>query len=313
MPLHLPDIDPVIVHLGPLAIRWYALAYVFGIVAGWYYISRMLKAERLWTPRSAPLEPSQLDDLILWITLGVILGGRIGYILFYDASIIWKDPVQVFTIWQGGMSFHGGFLGVIIATVGYSLAKKFPASRMLNLGDLLAAAAPIGLFAGRLANFVNGELWGRPTHVPWGMVFCNKYILQQYNGDCPANHDPLTGEYHDVVRHPSQLYEAFGEGLLLFSIIALLIWRFGRLRRPGLVMGTFVTGYAIIRILLENVREPDAQMLPFFKNVITMGQSLSLLMLVAGMFFIWYALREPPAATGETPKPVSADTPDAAA
>lgn len=282
MPLHLPDIDPVLLSLGPVKIRWYALAYVAGIVAGWYYISRLLRQDRLWTPRNPPLEAGQLDDLILWVTLGVILGGRIGYILFYDASIIWKNPVEIFTIWQGGMSFHGGFLGVVAAAIGYSLSKKFPADRMLNLGDLLAAAAPIGLFFGRLANFVNGELWGRVTHVPWGMVFCNTYIEQQY-GYCPAGPDP---------RHPSQLYEALGEGLLLFAILNLLIWRFGKLQRPGLIMGTFVAGYGIIRILLENVREPDAQMLPFFKNVITMGQSLSLLMLIAGCFFIWYSGRD---------------------
>ncbi len=307
MPLHLPDIDPVLIHLGPMAIRWYALAYVLGIVAGWYYISRMLKTERLWAPRTPPLEAAQLDDLILWITLGVILGGRIGYILFYDASIIWKQPLEVFMIQHGGMSFHGGLIGVTVAAIGYSLTKRFPVDRMLNLGDLLAAAAPIGLFFGRLANFVNGELWGRPTHVPWGMVFCNKYIEQQYDGECPANQDPVTGQFHDIARHPSQLYEAFGEGLILFIILGLLVWRFGRLRRPGLVMGTFVTGYAIIRVLLENVREPDAQMLPFFKNVITMGQSLSLLMLVIGTFFIWYALRNPPLAAP------AADAPDAAA
>ncbi len=294
MPLHLPDIDPVLLALGPVKIRWYALAYVAGIVAGWYYISRLLKRESLWAPRAAPLEAGQLDDLILWVTLGVILGGRIGYILFYDASIIWKDPVQVFTIWQGGMSFHGGFIGVVAAAAGYSLSKKFPADRMLNLGDLLAAAAPIGLFFGRLANFVNGELWGRPTHVPWGMVFCNKYIIaqydQDYHGTCPA--DYVNGVYEGMVtRHPSQLYEAFGEGIVLFGILNLLIWRFGKLQRPGLVMGTFIAGYGIIRILLENVREPDAQMLPFFKNVITMGQSLSLLMLIAGGFFIWHSGR----------------------
>lgn len=294
-PLHLPDINPVIYHIWIISIRWYALAYVVGIVLGWFYISRMLKQDNLWTPRSAPLEASQLDDLILWITAGVILGGRIGYILFYNASIIWKTPVEIFTIWKGGMSFHGGFLGVVAATVGYSLVKKFPLDRMLNLGDLLAAAAPIGLFFGRLANFINGELWGRPTNLPWGMVFCNHYIREQnkeqYGGECPANFDPATGSFHDIARHPSQLYEAFGEGLVLFAITALLVWRFGRLRRPGLVMGVFVAGYAVIRILLENVREPDDQMLPFFKHVITMGQLLSLLMLIAGIFFIWHARR----------------------
>ncbi len=282
MPLHLPDINPVILHFGIISVRWYALAYVVGIVLGWYYISRMLKQDSLWTPRGAPLEPGQLDDLILWITVGVILGGRIGYILFYDASIIWKDPVQVFTIWKGGMSFHGGFIGVTAAAVIYCLLKKFPADRMLNLGDLLASAAPIGLFFGRPANFVNGELWGRVTHVPWGMVFCNSYTPTDDYGNCLAGLEP---------RHPSQLYEAFGEGLVLFTILYLLGHRFGKFKEPGLVMGTFIAGYGIIRILLENVREPDAQMLPFFKHVITMGQLLSLFMVVAGAFFVWYARR----------------------
>ncbi len=286
MPLHLPDINPVIVHFGIISVRWYALAYVVGIVLGWLYISRMLKQVSLWAPRSAPLEPSQLDDLILWITGGVILGGRIGYILFYDASIMWKDPIEVFMIQHGGMSFHGGFLGVMIATVGYSLVKKFSADRMLNLGDLLASAAPIGLFFGRLANFVNGELWGRVTHVPWGMVFCNSYTPTDAYGNCLAGLEP---------RHPSQLYEAFGEGLVLFTVLYLLGHRFGKFRQPGLVMGAFIAGYGIIRILLENVREPDSQMLPFFKNVITMGQLLSLFMVIGGAFFIWYARRTKPA------------------
>ena len=301
MPLHLPDIDPVLIRLGPLAVRWYALAYVAGIVLGWYYIGQLLKRENLWAPRNPPLDAGQLDDLILWITVGVILGGRIGYILFYDASIIWKDPFEVFMIQHGGMSFHGGFLGVVIATVGYSLAKKFPVGQMLNIGDLLASAAPIGLCLGRIANFVNGELWGRVTQVPWGMVFCNKYTPVDVYGQCAAGLLP---------RHPSQLYEALGEGLFLFTILAVMVWRLHKLQRPGLIMGTFIAGYAIIRILLENVREPDAQMLPFFKNVITMGQSLSFLMLIAGAFFIWFSLRTPPTAEAMT---ATADTPDAAA
>jgi len=191
------------------------------------------------------------------------------------------------------MSFHGGFLGVMVAVITYCLLQKFSTARMLNLGDLLAAAAPIGLFFGRIANFINGELWGRPTHLPWGMVFCNGYILDEYHGQCPANF--VNGVYQGMVtRHPSQLYEAFGEGLVLFLVTGLLIWRFKKLDRPGLVTGVFITGYAIIRILLENVREPDAQMLPFFKNVITMGQTLSIVMLIAGGFLIWNALKKKP-------------------
>ena len=284
MPLNLPDINPILVHIGPLAIRWYALAYIAGIVAGWLYISSLVKKEALWAPRRPPVNSAQLDDLILWITLGIILGGRIGYILFYDASIIWKDPLEVFMIQHGGMSFHGGFIGVTAASIIYCRAQKFSLPRALNLGDLMACAAPIGLFFGRIANFINGELWGRVTHVPWGMVFCNQYIKAQYNGDCPAKYYP---------RHPSQLYEALGEGLLLFILLWVLANVYRKFNRPGLIMGAFIAGYGIIRILVENVREPDAQMLGFFKNVITMGQLLSLGMLAVGAFLIWRALKNP--------------------
>lgn len=292
-PLTLPDINPVLVHFWIITIRWYAIAYVAGIVLGWIYIGRMLRKESLWAPRTPALAPEQLDDLILWITAGIILGGRIGYILFYDASIIWRDPVEILMIQHGGMSFHGGFLGVLITVLVYCRLNRFSLPQILNLGDLLAAAAPIGLFLGRIANFINGELWGRPTHLPWGMVFCNGYILDEYHDQCPANY--VNGVYEGMVtRHPSQLYEAFGEGLVLFLVAWVLIWKFKKLNRPGLVTGVFIAGYGVIRILLENVREPDAQMLPFFKNVITMGQSLSLVMLVAGAFFIWNALKKSP-------------------
>lgn len=300
--MHLPDINPVLFHVWIFSIRWYALAYVAGIVAGWFYMNRMLKQADLWAPRQPPLEPTQLDDLILWVTVGVILGGRIGYILAYDTSVIWKDPLQMLKIWEGGMSFHGGFTGVVVATIVYCRSQKFPLDRMLSLGDLLASAAPIGLFFGRIANFINGELWGRETHLPWGMVFCNKYIAAQYydklQGACPAG---------DVPRHPSQLYEALGEGLIMFAVLLLLGQRLGKLQRPGLIMGTFILGYGVIRILLENVRNPDEQMLGFFK-IITMGMILSAPMVLAGGFFIWRALRPEAAAT-----PVPADKPDVAA
>ena len=297
MPLNMPNIDPVLLHLGPLEIRWYALAYIAGIVCGWLYVSALIKKDALWAPRHPPVNSTQLDDLILWITLGIIIGGRVGYILFYDASIIWKQPLEVFMIQHGGMSFHGGFTGVAIATIIYCRAQKFPVSRALNLGDVMACAAPIGLFFGRLANFINGELWGRVTHVPWGMVFCNQYIEKQYNDICPAGLEP---------RHPSQLYEALGEGLLLFILLWVLANIYRKFNRPGLIMGTFIAGYGIIRILLENVREPDAQMLGFFKNVITMGQLLSVIMVAVGGFLIWFALKNPvpvaePAAEPEAP------------
>ncbi|MBW8733030.1 MAG: prolipoprotein diacylglyceryl transferase, partial [Asticcacaulis sp.] len=246
MTLRLPDIDPVLIHLGPVAIRWYALAYIAGIVLGWLYAGRLLKKPELWPGNTPPLTADQLDDLILWLTGGVILGGRIGYILAYDASIIWNHPLDVFKIWEGGMSFHGGFTGVLIAAVLWCRRNRFGLNGALSLGDLLATAAPLGLFFGRLANFINGELWGRVTHVPWGMVFCNKYIKSQYH-QCPAGELP---------RHPSQLYEALGEGVIMFVLLWFLGQRLYKLKRPGLIMGIFVAGYAVIRILVEMVRNP---------------------------------------------------------
>jgi phosphatidylglycerol:prolipoprotein diacylglycerol transferase len=287
MSLQLPDINPVIFAIGPVAVRWYALAYVMGIVLGWLYLGRLLRKEPLWAPRTAPVTSEQLDDLILWITLGIILGGRIGYILAYDTSVIWEHPLEIFQVWNGGMSFHGGFTGVVIATILYCRRQKFDMAQMLNLGDLLASAAPIGLFFGRIANFINGELWGRPTDLPWGMDFCNKYIMRQYRGTCPADPDGIP-----IFRHPSQLYEAALEGLLLFGLMWFLSHRLGKLKQPGLIMGTFIAGYGLIRILLENLRNPDAQMTGF--QVITMGMLLSLPMVAAGGYFIWNALRSKP-------------------
>lgn len=281
--MHLPDINPILIAIGPVAIRWYALAYVAGIVLGWLYIGRLLRQESLWTPRKPPVTTDQLDDLVLWITLGVILGGRIGYILFYDASIIWRNPLQVLQIWEGGMSFHGGFLGVATAVILYCRAKRMDLAQMLNVGDLMACAAPIGLFLGRITNFINGELWGRATDAPWGMIFCNKFIRLQY-GYCPA------GEL--TPRHPSQLYEAALEGAVLFAIIWYLTHIRKEFRRPGLIAGVFIVGYGAFRTFVEFFREPDEQMLPFFKSVITMGQSLSLLMVLTGGWLIWRAIRK---------------------
>ena len=301
MPLHLPDIDPVLLHLGPVKVRWYALAYVAGIVLGWLYAARLLRQTKLWPQDRPPISAEQLDDLILWLTAGVILGGRIGYIIAYDASIIWKAPLEVFKIWEGGMSFHGGFTGVLISSVIWSRRNGLDLSRALGLGDLLASCAPMGLFFGRLANFVNGELWGRVTHVPWGMVFCNQYTPVDAYGQCAAG--PLP-------RHPSQLYEAFGEGLLLFTVLLVLGTQLNKLRRPGLVMGVFIAGYGTLRILVEMVRNPDAQMLPFFKDVVTMGQLLSIPMVAAGLWLVWRALKTPEAPTPAVTQPK--DTPEAA-
>lgn len=275
-----PDFDPVIFHLGPLAIRWYALAYVAGILLGWRYAIGLARNARLWGGGEATATPEQIDDLILWITLGVILGGRLGYVLFYFPKMIWEAPLEVFQVWKGGMSFHGGFLGVVLAIVLFARANRMD---MLKLGDLIAPAAPIGLFFGRIANFINGELWGRETTLPWGIIFPE-----------PAGPWP---------RHPSQLYEAALEGLALFLILRLATHRLLWLRRRGLVTGVFLTGYGLFRILLENVREPDAHMIEFLRSGISMGMLLSLPMLIAGGWLIWRGLKEPAPLSGAAAEP----------
>jgi len=304
LPLHLPDIDPVLLHLGPVKVRWYALAYIAGIVLGWFYAARLLRQPRLWPQDRPPIGVEQLDDLILWLTGGVILGGRIGYIIAYDASIVWTHPLDVFKVWEGGMSFHGGFTGVLIASVIWARRNGLDLPRALSLGDVLASCAPMGLLFGRLANFINGELWGRVTHAPWGMVFCNHFTpVDPATGLCLAG--PLP-------RHPSQLYEAFGEGLLLFAVLWLLGMPLKKLRKPGLVMGVFIAGYGTLRILVEMVRNPDAQMLPFFKNVITMGQLLSVPMVLAGVWLVWRAIKTPELPAPAVTQPAD-NTPEAAA
>lgn len=266
--MQFPNFDPVIFQIGPLAIRWYALAYVAGILLGWQYAVRLVKNARLWGGQSPIANPEQIDDLILWITLGVIVGGRIGYILFYAPNLVWDDPLEIFQVWKGGMSFHGGFLGVVTAVILFARANRMD---MFKLGDLVAPAVPIGLFFGRIANFINGELWGRPTSVPWGIQF------------------PAAGiEY----RHPSQIYEALLEGLLLFLILRFATHRLLWLQRRGAVAGLFMIGYGLFRVSLESVREPDAQMLPFLREVVTMGTLLSIPMLLAGVWMVWRARQQ---------------------
>ncbi|MGC1466098.1 MAG: prolipoprotein diacylglyceryl transferase, partial [Pseudolabrys sp.] len=203
-----PAFDPVLVHLGPLAIRWYALAYIFGILLGWAYARAIIRWDTVWGGK-APMTALDFDDFILWVTLGIILGGRTGYVLFYNLPLFMAHPIEILRLWDGGMSFHGGFTGCVIAVVLFGWKRKIP---ILSLGDVTCAVGPIGLFLGRIANFINGELWGRPTDVPWAMVF------------------PGGGP---IPRHPSQLYEATLEGLVLLGVLALAI-RFGALKRPGL-------------------------------------------------------------------------------
>jgi phosphatidylglycerol:prolipoprotein diacylglycerol transferase len=262
-----PQFDPVLVHLGPFAIRWYALAYIAGILLGWVYARALIRSEKLWGGK-APMTVVDFDDFVLWVTLGIILGGRAGYVLFYNLPHFAAHPLEIFQLWQGGMSFHGGFTGCVLAV--FLFARRRGIS-VLSLGDITCAVGPIGLFLGRIANFINGELWGRPTDVPWAMVF------------------PTGGP---VPRHPSQLYEAALEGLVLLIVLALLI-RFGALKRPGLVIGCFAVVYAIARTTCEFFREPDVQ-LGFLWGGTTMGMLLSAPLLLAGLGFIAYALKHPP-------------------
>jgi phosphatidylglycerol:prolipoprotein diacylglycerol transferase len=277
-----PHFDPVLIHIGPLAIRWYALAYIAGILLGWRYCTMLARNASLWAPGEAVITPLQIDDLVLWVTLGVIIGGRTGYVLFYGRDTFIQDPLEVFKLWHGGMSFHGGLIGVVSVLYIYSRLNRIDP---LRLGDLVAPAVPIGLFFGRLANFINGELWGRPTTLPWGIIF-------------PGSGDGLP-------RHPSQLYEAGLEGLALFLILRLATHRGRWLPKPGAVTGLFLACYGLFRISLENVRQPDAG-LDHLPLGLTMGIILSVPMVAVGGWLIWRALHAPapeadPAAKADPP------------
>ena len=265
--LPFPAFDPVLVSIGPFAIRWYALAYIFGILFGWLYARAIIRNERFWGG-PAPMTVADYDDFILWVTLGIILGGRAGYVLFYNWPHFAANPGEILQVWKGGMSFHGGFLGCVLVVVLFAWQRGIP---MLSLGDVTCAVGPIGLFLGRIANFINGELWGRPGDVPWAMVFPG-------GGALP--------------RHPSQLYEATLEGLVLFIVLAALV-RAGALQRPGSIIGAFAAFYALMRSFCEFFREPDPQ-LGFLWGGLTMGMLLSLPLLIAGLAFLAVALRRDP-------------------
>ena len=256
-----PAIDPVAIGLGPVVIRWYSLAYVLGIVLGWQY------AMRIAARTDGRIDRSHIDDFVVWATLGVILGGRLGYVLFYRPGYYIDNPSEIVAMWKGGMSFHGGVLGVMTAMWFY--CGKRGISR-LSFTDLLCAAAPIGLFFGRVANFINGELFGRATDVPWAMVF------------------PRGGP---MPRHPSQLYEATLEGIVLLAVLAALIYGASALRKPGLVTGAFFAGYGLARFSVEYVREPDAH-LGTLLGIATMGQFLSLPLIAVGLWLIYRARRK---------------------
>ena len=261
-----PVFDPIAFSIGWFVIRWYALAYIGGIVLGWIYARSLVKKERLWGG-PAPITLLQLDDFILWVTIGIIVGGRTGYVLFYNPVFFIQHPAEIFQLWNGGMSFHGGFLGCVAAVMLF--ARKNDIS-ILSLGDITTAVGPIGVFLGRLANFINSELWGRPadSSVPWAMVFPN-------GGPLP--------------RHPSQLYEAALEGILLFAVLAVMI-RMGALKRPGLILGSFIAIYGLARITGEFFREPDPQ-LGFLWGGLTMGMLLSVPMIIVGAILIMMAWR----------------------
>ena len=261
-----PVFNPIAFSIGWFAIRWYALAYIGGIVLGWIYARSLVKNERLWGG-PAPITLEQLDDFILWVTIGIIVGGRTGYVLFYNPAFFIQHPAEIFQLWNGGMSFHGGFLGCVAAVMLFARRNGIP---ILSLGDITTGVAPIGLLLGRLANFIKGELWGRPadSSVPWAMVFPN-------GGPLP--------------RHPSQLYEAALEGILLFAILAVMI-RMGALKRPGLILGSFIAIYGLARITGEFFREPDPQ-LGFLWGGLTMGMLLSVPMIIAGAILIVTAWR----------------------
>jgi len=261
-----PVIDPVLVEIGPLPIRWYALAYIAGLLLGLWLMRRLVAQERLWDGRMRPSIVS-LDDLLVYAALGVVIGGRLGYVLFYNLDYFLAHPASIPAVWEGGMSFHGGLGGATLGIWLFARREKVP---MLSVADLCAAVVPLGIFFGRLANFIKPELWGRVSEVDWAMVFP----------------DPAAGPFP---RHPSQLYEAATEGVLLFVV---LMWavRMGALKRPGLVTGLFGVGYGLSRIFCEFFREPDPQ-LGFLFGGATMGMLLSLPLVIAGLILITHGWR----------------------
>jgi phosphatidylglycerol---prolipoprotein diacylglyceryl transferase len=291
--LPFPNIDPVLIHIyGPISIRWYALSYITGLLLGWAYVVKLLRTHKLWAGRpfmgKPPATPDDIGDLFVWITLGVIIGGRLGFVVFYGMfycafagqivpacmglpDAYWQNPLKIIAAWEGGMSFHGGLVGVVIAMVLFCRGRKL---NLWSVADLIAAATPIGLFFGRIANFINGELWGKITDVSWAVVFPNAL---------PPG----------LPRHPSQIYEALMEGVCLFFLLRYLFLHFQIHRRPGLVVAWFLAGYGTFRFIGEFFRDSESKIYGWF----SMGQLLSLPMWAAAAFFFWYALRQPVKAT----------------
>jgi phosphatidylglycerol:prolipoprotein diacylglycerol transferase len=266
-----PAIDPVLISIGPFAIRWYALSYIVGIFLGWWYAKRLVRNTALWGPAGPPMRPVDIDDFVVWATLGIIVGGRLGYVLIYDLPRFLAHPLEIFALWQGGMSFHGGFLGMTLAMVLFARSRHI---RVWSFIDAIAAGVPLAIFLVRLANFINGELFGRPSTAPWAMVF------------------PQGGE---VARHPSQLYEAGLEGIVLFLVLRIFTHRFHRLATPGFVAGAFCAGYGLARTFSEFFREPDVQ-IGFLAGGLTMGMALSVPMIVFGVGLVIWSVRRKTAA-----------------
>jgi phosphatidylglycerol:prolipoprotein diacylglycerol transferase len=263
--IEFPDINPIAFSLGPFDVRWYALSYLAGFLIGWQYVLYLSGLSKTEPSYKKDINKTDVDDFLPWGILGVIFGGRLGYILFYQTDMIWLNPLEIPAVWNGGMSFHGGFIGVMVSIFAFAKSRSLP---LLKFSDLIACAAPIGLFFGRIANFVNGELFGRTTDVSWGFVF------------------PRGG---DLARHPSQLYEALLEGLLL-TIILFVMVHFQKVRnKPGLLSGVFISGYALARFICEFFREPDLHIGFIYKDM-TMGQILCIPMMLCGIGLIIFAL-----------------------
>ena len=295
--IQFPNLSPEIFSISlfgtEFALRWYALAYIAGILIAWHLAARAVKRPALWPNETAPMTPRQVEDLMTWIILGVILGGRLGYVLFYQPSVYLENPAQILRIWEGGMAFHGGLLGVVVATWLYARAQNID---KLKIADLVAHAVAPGLLLGRLANFVNAELWGRATDLPWGVAFPGRAAQ-----DCGQ----ALGEI--CARHPSQLYEAAMEGLILGALILWMVYRRNAFHAPGRILGTFLAGYGIARFIVEFFRQPDAQFISDGNPLglawqiggygLTQGQALSVPMIALGL---WFILRARHAATTES-------------
>ncbi|WP_416884328.1 prolipoprotein diacylglyceryl transferase [Marivita sp.] len=268
------------------ALRWYALAYIAGILIGWRIAVAAVKRVTLWAGDTPPMRPEQVEELLTWVILGVILGGRLGFVLFYQPSYYFANPLEIIAVWQGGMAFHGGLIGVILAALIYCMKEGLP---LRPTADMMALATPPGLLLGRISNFINAELWGRPTDLPWGV---------QFPGQGAQSCGQALGEI--CARHPSQLYEALLEGLLLGAVLLWLAFRKGALKVPGRIVGLFIGGYGVARFLVEFVRQPDAQFVSEGNPLglawhlggygLTMGQILSVPMILIGVY-LWTTAR----------------------